>query len=122
MRDLGHLQALGALGLDKAVDQLLWKYAARGEIIVVGLQRIQRLGKRGGRSLLFSVLFRAVFDLAVLQVFLNITAFSLEIKKRYQLVSENRADAAHFSIASAYRSAVSVRVANCTSQKASPVL
>ena len=51
MRDLGHLAALGALGLDKVSDKLLGEYASCGEVVVIFLERGESLLERGGKSL-----------------------------------------------------------------------
>ena len=51
MGDLVHLSALGSLGFDEVGDQLLGEYAVCGEVIVVGLKGIERLGKGGRQTL-----------------------------------------------------------------------
>ena len=49
MRDLGHLAALCPLGLDKVLDKLLGEYAACGEVVVITLERVERIVKSGGK-------------------------------------------------------------------------
>ena len=50
MGNLGKLQALGSLSLYEVLDKLLREYVALGEIVVICLKRVKRLGKRGGKS------------------------------------------------------------------------
>ena len=51
VRNLGKLGAFSTLVLDEIDKQLLGEDTARGQIVVVGLKRIQRLGKGGGQTL-----------------------------------------------------------------------
>ena len=51
MRDLGKFGTLGALRLDKVLQQLLGEHAACGQVVVIGLQSVQRLGEAGGQTL-----------------------------------------------------------------------
>ena len=47
--NLGELQALGAFALDEVRDQLLREDVPGGEVVVILLQRVQRLLQRGGQ-------------------------------------------------------------------------
>ena len=57
MRDLGHLAALGTLGFDKAAEQLLGEDAARGQVVGICFECIQRGIKRGGQPLELCLFF-----------------------------------------------------------------
>ena len=57
VRDLGHLAALGALGLDKVPYKLLGEYATCGEVVVVSLESGESLLERGRKSLELCLLF-----------------------------------------------------------------
>ena len=57
MRDLGDLHALGAFGLDQVPDQGLGEDAALGQIVVVGLQSVQRVLQTGGELVQLGLLF-----------------------------------------------------------------
>ena len=48
MRNRRDLAALLALGLDEVGDELLGEHAARGQVVVVGLQCVKRSLQRGG--------------------------------------------------------------------------
>ena len=51
MGNVGDPAALGALGGDEVRQQLLGEDASGGQIVVIGLQRIQRLLQGGGQAL-----------------------------------------------------------------------
>ena len=57
MRNLRKLGAFRSLALNEVGDKLLREYSVSGKVIVVRLESIERLGKRGGKSLELRLLF-----------------------------------------------------------------
>jgi len=64
--DFGELEALCALGFDKALDKLLGEDAVGGEVVVIGFEGVEGFTERGGEALeLFLFLLGEVEEVEV---------------------------------------------------------